>query len=501
MMTELSGLNLSDAQKRTLFKLAVELVKADNRIHSKEISVLDNLQEKLDMTQEELDLVHYIQTQEAVEVLAQLHEDDAEAILDLLKRIMWADNDIDFGENLLLTSIIMSIQKKSRGWCRVISIPESDVEAMPHQIIYLEKEFSLETHRILDDKYDKLLISKALNDIGFELFYLPDVIAELMRTDNENRFSLLARSMEYLVPAGEKVSQAAISSLLNGLDTKTFYRVVASRYMIEDDMVPFSSFLMLKVRDGFVHDESEGMKKYTDFLCIDISSEVKKRILDFVEFFNEKKNLISYEGYYKILYDYLSSESKTPSLVMLDSRFEFRLTDLENMKVSFESSPQARTIYLLTLRYGKYGIPQKTFSDAIDMLQDIDREKYICADGQLDINSMMQDFIENGSEAALLIYNTMVIYRAVSTKDDSSIHFIGYITNILVHRSSLKNYIATGFKRIERLAHPDRYCLTYDKQTKSYNIPANTSVFMAEDPVRGTIRLTDTDLWKSLMLP
>ena len=46
-------------QKRSILKIAIELVKADNKIHSKEISVLDDLQESLGLTQEELDLIHY----------------------------------------------------------------------------------------------------------------------------------------------------------------------------------------------------------------------------------------------------------------------------------------------------------------------------------------------------------------------------------------------------------------------------------------------------------
>lgn len=497
-MKDLSAVILSDFQKRAFFKLAVELVKADNRIHSKEINVLDSLNMQLGISQEEIDLIHYMTIQEAVTVFSELPENETESILRTLQNIMLADNDIDFGENILLTSVVMSIQKNSREWCRIISTPESDVEVMPHQIIYLEKEFSLETHRILDDRYDKLLIAKALNDIGFELFYLTDVISELSSDNKGSRFSLLAKSMDYLVPAGEKISQKDISELLQNLDTKTFCRVVMSRLRIEDEMVPFDSFLMIKIRDCFVHDESEGQRKYNDFLCIDISSEIKKRILDFVEFFNEKKNLISYEGYYKILYDYLSSESKTPSLVLVDSRYEFRLTDLENLKVNFESSPQARTLYLLTLRYGRYGIPQKTFGDAIDMLQEIDREKYTDSEGYFDTSRLLKDLMECGTDAAILICNTITIYKVISTKDCNSAQFLGYITNILVHRSSLKNYIATGFKSIDRLEHPDRYCLTYDKERKSYYIPASTSTFMAEDPYQGIIRLTDSDLWKSL---
>ena len=136
-MKDLSAVILSDFQKRAFFKLAVELVKADNRIHSKEINVLDSLNMQLGISQEEIDLIHYMTIQEAVTVFSELPENETESILRTLQNIMLADNDIDFGENILLTSVVMSIQKNSREWCRIISTPESDVEVMPHQIIYL----------------------------------------------------------------------------------------------------------------------------------------------------------------------------------------------------------------------------------------------------------------------------------------------------------------------------------------------------------------------------
>ena len=43
--------SLTSIQKRALLKIAIELVKADNKIHSKEVSVLNRLQEDLGLPQ------------------------------------------------------------------------------------------------------------------------------------------------------------------------------------------------------------------------------------------------------------------------------------------------------------------------------------------------------------------------------------------------------------------------------------------------------------------
>lgn len=62
------------------------------------------------------------------------------------------------------------------------------------------------------------------------------------------------------------------------------------------------------------------MRRTVDFLCIDISSEVKKRILAFVSRFDERRDLLSYKGYYKFLYDYLSSEAKITNPISINSK-------------------------------------------------------------------------------------------------------------------------------------------------------------------------------------
>ena len=76
-------------QKRSILKIAIELVKADNKIHSKEISVLDDLQESLGLAQEELDLIHYAPLSEAVSVISGMDEQTVNVVrlLQLLKSI------------------------------------------------------------------------------------------------------------------------------------------------------------------------------------------------------------------------------------------------------------------------------------------------------------------------------------------------------------------------------------------------------------------------------
>lgn len=171
-MQNLDSIDLSATQRRAVMKLAVELVKADDRIHSKEVAVLDKLQSGLGLDQEELDLTHYLSLESAVDCLKNLEEEPTRRIINLFNEIMCSDNDIDFEENLLLSSISMSCDSGSRDWCRILSADAAESEAPEKQIVFLEGQTSEAAHLVLDDKYDNLLIQRhsATSESSFSTF-------------------------------------------------------------------------------------------------------------------------------------------------------------------------------------------------------------------------------------------------------------------------------------------------------------------------------------------
>lgn len=492
---------LSPTQKRAVFKIAVDLIKADNRIHSKEISVLDRLLENLNLNQEELDMIHYLTLAEAVRTLKELEEGQIKELLDLFNSIMRIDSDISFKENLLLTAVTMASSYDSKDWVHIISSSTTEIPVSDTQIIFLEKEYSHETHEVLDDKYDNLLISKAFNDIGLQFFYLPSILGDLGKkektaSDETKRYGLLQKSMNYLIPAGNKSKVENIESILDTLDTRTFFKVVLSGLNLIPDFFPCSSFLMIKVREGFVLDDRNNPKEVIDFLCIDISTKVKKRILSFVSHFSEQTLVLPYEGYYKILYDHLSSESKITSSILVDGEMHFRLENLDNLKIVFESSPQARTLYLLLLFYGKQGISQSVMNSAVEYLQSSSLAE-ICPDGAFNLESIKLHLLKLDTDWSRVIYNTITIYQDISTKDEQKYSFLSYICSILNHRSSLKTYVNKGFSEIEGLAKQEQYNIIFDKEFSVYRIDAGVSLFFCEQDKK-RIPLSKSILWENL---
>ncbi len=496
-MLNLDSINLGGTQRRAVMKLAVELVKADDRIHSKEVAVLDELQSMLGLEQEELDLIHYLSLENAVECLNDLDENSTERVTGLFKDIMCSDNDIDFEENLLLSSISMSCGIGSRDWCRILSTSAPESEVPEKQIVFLESKVSEAAHLVLDDKYDNLLISKAFGDIGIEFFYLPDIVREFVKhLEDDDRSGLFQRSMEYLVPAGDKIKLNHLKESLATLDTGTFYHLILSRFNIAPERIPYPAFLLTKIRDSHILDDSDTMRRTVDFLCINLSSEVKKRILAFVSRFDERRDLLSYKGYYRFLYDYLSSEAKTSNPITINAKGDFILESGDIIR--FKSAPQAKTLYLLLLSRGGKGISQADFNKAVSFLKALDINEYLTTSGDFDFPRFNEYLAGKGEEYAHLILDTITIYRTLSTKDCRKKNYLEYIQSILQHRSSLKTYINTGFTSARKLANPELFMVRFDIEALTYSIPASPSLFTSSLEGSSTVPMTDSPLWKAI---
>lgn len=453
---------LKSFQKRAIVKVAIELVKADNLIHFREVGLLDSLCDKLGLKQEDVESVHYLTLESAIRSICGIPSAERRMLYDFYSTIVRVDDDIAFDERLLLSSLFLSFNDGSREWCRLISIPDSLPEFSQRQIVYLEKKQCDCVHTLFADKYELLLISKAFEDAGFDFFYLPRVLKEL-KADGEgsDRFSLLAHAMGYMVPVDRKASAKNIESALSALDTQLLYRLILSKYEIDPDYFKFDSFLLVKIKDSNIFNDAGNASAVSDFLCIDISSNIKERVLTFLSYFDSSKSLISYEGCYKFLFDYLCSESQItePLVIHPDGAFT-----LGAQVVSFESAPQAKTLYLTLLQYGKRGVDVDAFSEASNLLQ-----KY----GGDGVTALCQAISRLNTEASNLLLKLIRIYGLISTKEIDKPDFLNYVSNIIAHRSSLKNYINRGFASMPKGTNASYFNITYLPENKSYSIQAS----------------------------
>lgn len=483
----MQDLHLTYLNKLAVLRIAVDLVKADSRIHRDEISLLASLQEKFALSQDDLDRIHYITLQQAVSSLKELDVFTAGMVTQILEDIMCVDNEIDYEENILLTSVFMSISPATRDWCDVMSVQNIMDETSMKQVLYLESEPSREVHELFSDKYDKLMITKSFNDMGLDFFYLPDVLRGSNRAE---MVGLMKQAMRYLVPSGAiRIEHDDIDDF----SAEGFFYYLMSRYRIDVRSLRSQSFLLFKVRDSYCLDDDNNQTKGVDFFVIDMSSDVKSRIYSFISRYDNKSNRIPYEGCYKILCDYLSSASKNVSRILVDESYGFSLMDSNRTRIIFESSPQTRAFYLLLLRYGASGVSQDTFEEALRMLRDLPDTEDFC------MSDFLSRMVSMRTDASVLIYNAYVIYSVVSGKETSSRKFLGYIESIFRNRSSLKNYANRGFAELEKLADVDMFSISFDASAKTYSIAAGLQSFRICCMSVSETPLDKADFWLRLL--
>lgn len=465
--------NLTYFNKLSILRLAVDLIKADGRIHRDEVQVLSRLQKKFGFAQEDLDRMHYITLGQASDNLKKLDRQTTEEVLKQLSDLMCVDNDVDYEENILLTSVKMSISSHSRDWCDIISAEGVMDETSAKQIMYLENTPNALVHEVFDDRYDKLLITKAFNDLGLEFFYLPDISGDI------KDMKLLDAAMRYIVPMGHKDSVERCRSGSNSFDPDAFFYFILSRYSIDPSSLKEPSLLLLKIRDSYVMDDDNNLKKVVDFMVIYLSDDVKGRIYSFVSNFDKQQGQLPYEGCYKILYDFLSSETKTVCQIEFDAGYDFRLKDEETTRIEFESAPQAKTFYLLLLKQGVRGVSQEQFEAAQAFLREA-----------IDAGRNVDELLSVRTDVEKLVYDTIVLYSALSGKDVYGPKFLSYIEKIFRYRSSLKNYVNKGFSSLLKLADLSRHFIVFDSDTKVYKVGVDASSYQG---------LCESALWQKLL--
>ena len=465
--------------------LAVDLAKADRQIHAGEVSILNECQRELGMADDELEMIHYMSFQECISALEPLSKDRKDEIIACYEKIIEADVDVDVRERILLSAIRMALSENSRRWTRILSVSGVETDCSSNQILYLEKKKCASSREVLDDDFNNLLLTKALNEVGLQLFYIPRV-KKFIDVD------LLCKSMDYILPSGPRSSVADLDSV----DAASLFGAFCSTYRLSPGTVDFDAFLMLKLQEGEMLNDEGALTRSMDFICIDVSSDLKDRVAYFVSLLDAPGNTLSYDGYYRLLYDHLMSASSVVSKIFIDEKFGFYLTDADNQKLRFESAPQAKALYLLLLRYGASGISQECFEDALALL---DAFKAESDGGQWDYMAYRNTLSATPSPASRLLLNIMTVYAMISTKNPENESFLNYIQTIIRQRSALKNYIAGGFSSVTHLLDRDTYGVQFNQATKSYCLTVDVSLISIEEN-GAVIPLTESGLWNSLVI-
>lgn len=486
----MNNLKMTPVQKRAVFKLAVDLAKVDRQIHGNEIALLNSLQADLNVTKDELEMIHYMSLQQCLEALQPLNHAQKDSVGSFFQSMLGVDDDLDKREQMLFAAIKIALDDSSSRWAKVISVHGVESECPADQIIYLEKKFCDHAHRVLDDKLDNLLITKALNEVGLQFFYLPQVKQKIDA-------DLLQRSMEYILPIRELCGKEYMEDSLRKTTSIEFLKAFCSTYRLSPGTIPYDAFIMAKVQEGEILNEEGRLSRCIDFLCIDVTSDIRKRLSHFVDLLDAPVSTLCYDGYYRLLYDQLSSARSTVTTLYIDHRYDFFIKAYSEEKMRFDSAPQAKTLYLLLLRYGTSGVSQECFEQAEAYL----KTQAVTSAGQSwDLGSFKTLLLKENKDHTRLIYNIVSIYSSISTKDSTVPSFLNYISTILRQRSALKSYVNNAFASISSVYERERYSINFDKNLKIYYLEADTSLISISESDREVCGIKDSQLWSDMMV-
>ena len=484
-------MNLLKSQKRALFKIAMDLVKIDNQIHGNEILAIEQLQKRFQISLEDIDLAHYMTLEQAINSLLRLSTAERAELIAILRNLISIDNEIDGRENILLSAIQISLDEQYKSYASILSAMDALADRADNQLIYLELRRSPQIRAFLDNPYEFILLNNILAELGLHFFYLPEVIRQLSSQQNGDvsQLEMLCKSLEYMVPSGSKTDLEQIRTSVEHLDITTFSQFVCTHYHVHPTS---QACLLIAVQDENVLDDDSQSHRCTDYLCLDVTQDIKQRLLTFIQILNHTHFSISYHGYYKALFNFLSSERKINSSILITPKRDWALIDCNNKILTFTSAPQAKSLYLLLIKYGLSGINHSLWSEAANIITEMAKIAWTQDE------EMKKWLLDRHSDSANLVYNMLTIYQFFSNRDIPCLRMIEYLQSIIAHKSSLKNYINNAISEVVELANKEQYQVCYNAETRSYYTLLEAKMVYIATSTENT-SLCNSALWKSLI--
>jgi hypothetical protein len=324
-----------------------------------------------------------------------------------------------------------------------------------------------------------------------QLFYLPHILQLLAEGDAERTTDVLRKSIEYIVPSSHVNTLEHFRNSLQEMDVVKFTKLVETQANIRPEQIGMDAFLMIALQDTFVLDDDTNHHRTRDYLCINVASSVKSKVLKLVEQMQTSNLSINYYGYYRLLFDFLNADVRLMSKIVIDSHLDFVLLDLNDQHITFKSAPQAKTLYLLLVYYSK-GIAQSLWNAAEELCKQLGERNW------MDILDLKIALTRLGNEPALLIYNIISIYETISNRSADAVRLLEYVRSIITHRSSLKNYINAAINQVEQLANKDFYLVEFDPLSDAYRVQINADWLQIHSD-DGIIPIASSPLWKKLI--
>ena len=416
-----------------ILRLAIDMIKTDNKIHCEEISWVIQLSKQYKYSQEEIQAVHNITFRNAIETIRQLDTASRNEIIDSLREIVSVDNNIDTNERILLTAILMSLHEDSCQKVQIITADARCFENFDKQLIYLNQRECNDIIQTIGNNYTS--ISRQLKHCDIEFFFFPHIIHKLSASP-----AYIKQAIELLLPTFSQIEQSEL-----GRYTTSDYCAYIRKIMGEDaEPFKFDAFVMIKIQSSHHYDNHT-----VDFLCIDCTHNPLDSINRFIDHMDMDIafDTLPFHGCYRTLLDMISQESKLNYNLLLEDDIFYLYDNHKKIALDIRGT-ERKTLFTLFLLYGREGINNHTFA-------------------QLDCNSQL-------GQDAITIYryfanekNYRLIESALNSENEPSV-----IVNLrdITKRISHIGFIKKAFSSVASLKSPENYYPVKVKGEHTYNI-------------------------------
>lgn len=240
-------------------------------------------------------------------------------VMDQLYRMSLSDGNCVPSEALQ----IMAVKKVLDGEGEVFSIPSEDNFIGDMKVIYIENEDQTEADSYINANYRA--ISNEFSLSGFEFVYIPRIVEDFRRIDND----YLRRVISFMMPLLDDLKIDRICQELCSMTTSMFTRKILFR-KLNINVLGSTPSLLFKIGESYVADRS-GMDDfernvYSNYLLIPIDCVGESKKPDSNDFLDKVVELMDF--YRSMVSDKISTETRQMSGKFIYSGFHRSLFDL-----------------------------------------------------------------------------------------------------------------------------------------------------------------------------
>lgn len=338
---------MTTSKEISILKLVIDLIKVDNKLHQEEISWIETLSTSYQFSNQELQEAHEISLSDAVETLKQLDIEERGEILNIFKKTIAADNNIDLNERILLAAIQLALQESTLNSTQIITVEAQNFDNYDHQLIYLEQCESPHISDAIAQNYKA--IARQLRGYGIDFFFYPHIIEQYTQSHTH-----VDPVINLLFPNFSHKDNREII----GQSTTTHFASYIHKMMGKEIVLPpFDAFFILKIQSNHAAD-----KHTVDFLCLQCDPQPRETIDRLIETLDIEPhhNEIPYKGCYRTFFEMLSEKSKCEYDILLEGDMYYISHNSQKIVLDIRGA-ERKTLFALFLLHPE-GISNDTFA-------------------------------------------------------------------------------------------------------------------------------------------